>query len=199
MLDLQISPSDINRLKSKLDRVNPAKKAKALVRAMDNAGLLVERRLKTNLSNKILKRRTGRLAQSIGSKTVFESGGILTQVGSGVRTGKRVAYANILETGGTIRAKNRKYLTVPLPGALTPAGATRYPSARQYPNTFVRRNKNGNLIIYEKRGKKSIRPLFVLKRQVTIPAKKYLSSTLSEVKSRITDVILGSVDRELNG
>jgi hypothetical protein len=67
-----------------------------------------------------------------------------------------------------IRARNRKFLTIPLPDAKTASGVTRGP-ARSFPDTFLRRSKSGNLVIFQKRGKGPPAALFLLKREVSIP------------------------------
>lgn len=68
-----------------------------------------------------------------------------------------VGYARIQEHGGTIRPKNKQYLTVPLPDALTAAGLLKggaklvqqggkYVTADGAP-TFIFKSKRGNLLI----------------------------------------------------
>jgi len=122
----------------------------------------------------------------------FTADGIEAVVGSGVGFGKRVKYANILETGGIIRPRRAKYLTIPLSNALTKAGATKYPSARDYPNTFVR-----NGVIYQKVGKRKVVPIFVLRKEVRIPAKRYLSRTVEMVRGRVERLLVDTIEREI--
>lgn len=79
-------------------------------------------------------------------------------------------YLRIHEFGGTIRAKNVRYLTIPLKAALRADGTPILPSARQWARTFVITSKKGNLLIVQRNGK-TITPLYVLKREVKIPAR----------------------------
>lgn len=125
--------------------------------------------------------RTGTLRRSFGSEVV---GGLgkgtpltLAVFSSGVK------YARMQEYGGEVRPKSSKYLTVPLPDAMTRSGVVRA-SARelfqQYPDqmSVVRSPKSGQLFIVSdgKPGAKNPRGknaetkwLFVLKKSVTIP------------------------------
>lgn len=76
----------------------------------------------------------------------------------------------IHETGGTIRRKRAKFLTIPLPAACDSRGLPLKPSARDWDNTFVARSKRGNLLIFQRRGR-GIVPLYLLKTSVYMPAR----------------------------
>lgn len=124
--------------------------------------------------------RTGTLRRSFGSEVV---GGLgkgtpltLAVFSSGVK------YARIQEYGGEVRPKSSKYLTVPLPDAMTRSGVVRA-SARQlfqqYPDqmSVIRSPKSGQLFIVSdgKPGAKNPRGknaetqwLFVLKKSVEL-------------------------------
>jgi len=117
-------------------------------------------------------RKTSQLARNIGSKTEVEGSTYKTVIGTGVGSAKSVVYARIQEEGGTIKPRRRKFLTVPLPGIMGVAS--------NYPDAFCIRSKAGNLLIVERKGKDGIRPLFVLKKQVTLPATHWFSRPLSE-------------------
>lgn len=78
-------------------------------------------------------------------------------------------YAAIHEFGGTIIPKRAQYLAIPLQAARTRAGVGRG-SPRMFNNTFVARSRNGNLIIFQNQGSRIV-PLFVLKKEVRIPAR----------------------------
>lgn len=89
--------------------------------------------------------------------------------------------ARIQEYGGTVTPKSAKYLTIPLPANLTPAGRLRR-SARDLlsdkeTGAFFLRSKAGNLLIArdKNRGREGSDPnlefLFVLKKRVVIPAR----------------------------
>lgn len=88
-------------------------------------------------------------------------------------------YLRIQEFGGTIRPKNSKYLTIPLGEALNADGTPKKKSAREWNNTFVAMSKAGNLIIFQKRGRQIV-PLYVLKKQVTIPARLGMGKALRD-------------------
>ena len=124
--------------------------------------------------------RTGTLRRSFGSEVV---GGLgkgtpltLAVFSAGVK------YARIQEYGGEVRPKSSKYLTVPLPDAMTRSGVVRA-SARQlfqqYPDqmSVIRSPKSGQLFIVSdgKPGAKNPRGknaetqwLFVLKKSVEL-------------------------------
>jgi hypothetical protein len=107
-----------------------------------------------------------------------------------------VPYGRIHETGGTIRAKNGKYLTIPLPAALNSDGTPKKRSAREWDRTFVRESKAGNLLIFQKRGS-GIVPLYVLKKKVRIPARLGLGDTLKTGTSYFVDKAMQAMLREI--
>lgn len=193
MIRMELDPEDLKRLKQKLGRINPENRGPVFVRMLRDGGSVVQKRLTLNVSNKILKRRTGRLAQSISSRVVLNE--LKAEVGSGVLTGKRVKYADIHERGGLIRPKRSRYLTIPTKIALTPAGVLKRTKARDFPNTFVM--KRGNLLgIWQKHGR-SIRLLFVLKKQVRIPARRYAAKTSKQIERRARDIMEAILNREI--
>lgn len=113
------------------------------------------------------------IAKSIQVRGKFSFGGEVTgQIGS------PLIYASTQEFGATITPKRAKWLTVPLPAALDSRGIMKLPKARDYPRTFVQRSRKGNLIIFQKRGKRKIVPLFVLKKSVTIPPRLNMSNAV---------------------
>jgi len=128
-----------------------------------------------------LRVRTGKLrASCIPIKTEIKEG----SVEGGISFGTVYGRVHIGPKGQvtTITPKKGKYLTIPLPAAMTGAGVARG-SARQGPwgETFVAKSKAGNLIIFGKRkittGKKAgelrgqATPLFLLLKSVKIKAR----------------------------
>lgn len=130
-----------------------------------------------NLSGPILKTRSAQLRRSITGKT-FRDKLIYAIIGSGIFGRKGVKYARILEKGGTIKAgKTAKMLTIPLPGIKG--------KAANFPNAFIIKSKKGNILLVEKKGKKGLRPLFVLKKQVKIPAFHWLRDSIKDMKPEL--------------
>ncbi len=128
-----------------------------------------------NLRGPILKVRTGQLWRSIGMKSKTEGSVNSVTIGSGVAGKKAPPYAGIHETGKPIiRPKKAKALTIPLPGIKGVAA--------NYPDAFIITSKKGNTLLVEKKGKDGLRPLFVLKKEVTIPARRWLSQSIAEMK-----------------
>lgn len=169
----------VNGFKETLANLDKAgKKVKTEKRIkMEKASVYLKNYIQKNkLSGDPLKRRSANLVNQM-NYNVEDKNNITTG-----KVGNRMVYAAIHETGGTIKAKRAKYLTIPLPAAMTPRGVLRKP-ARQWTDTFVR-----NKIIFQKKGKKVV-PLFVLKESVTIPARPYISTALNETKNRIIDII----------
>jgi len=110
------------------------------------------------------------------------------------------SYMTVQETGATIRPKRAKFLTVPTDYALDSRGIPLKRSAREWGNTFVARSKKGNLIVFQKRGR-GIVPLYVLKKEVRIPARLGLGTifdrSIAYIEKSITDSIETSIDKAL--
>lgn len=199
-IELIVSESDLKDLRSRLDSINIRKRDGFLMRSFQQAAVVVERKLKSNVTDRILKRRSGHLAQSIQTSVYQDGAGTVTaRIGSGALNNRRMPYSEIHETGGVITPKSVKYLTIPLEAALTNSGVPKKASAREWKDTFVGRSKGGALIIFQKTGKKSIVPLYVLKRSVKIPARYYMSETLESTKNYFLMAVRGSIERSLNG
>lgn len=110
--------------------------------------------------------------------------------------GSNVVYARIHELGGTIKPITKRYLTIPFPGTKTPAGVGRG-SARDYSNTFFKKSKAGNLILFQKNGK-SIVPLFLLRdKPVQIPARPYLMPAMEKIKPMLMREIGERIAKEV--
>lgn len=113
-----------------------------------------------------LKRRSGRAIRSIVSSVKVRGSSISSirgEIGG-------IGYLRIHEYGGTVTAKNSRYLTIPLPPALRANGTPIKKRARDWPNTFVITSKKGNKLICTKRGGALV-PLYLLKKSVRIPAR----------------------------
>jgi hypothetical protein len=104
-----------------------------------------------------LSRRSGRLTASLNPSGIEIKDATDGPEVSFTLTGIAVVH----ERGATIRAKNAQYLTIPLPAALNRNGTPKRPTARSWPNTFVKQSKKGNLLIFQKQGA-DIVPLYVL-------------------------------------
>lgn len=116
-----------------------------------------------------------------GSAMGARIGYILPQVRPG--GGDPLIYARIHEGWPDGRTSTRivptrgQYLTIPLAAAKTPAGVTRG-RARDFPDTFVARSRRGQLFIFQRQGT-AIVPLFLLVKEVVIPARPALRPTLA--------------------
>jgi hypothetical protein len=102
----------------------------------------------------------------------------------------------IHEFGGTMRAKGGKFMAIPLPEALDSKGTPKQRSPRDWQNTFVARSRNGNLLIFQRRGT-TIVPLYVLKTSVTLTARLHAEDTLTtnlpHFLDRLVDQIAASM------
>ncbi len=86
---------------------------------------------------------------------------------------------SVHEKGATVRAKNAKFLTIPLPAALNSSGIALRKKARDWPNTFVAMSRNRNLIIFQKTAG-GIVPLYLLKKQIKIPPRLGMEDVLKK-------------------
>jgi hypothetical protein len=202
MIELTISQTDINRVNNLLTELDPRAQGKAIHKGLLKASSTVLQQLSSNISGTILKRRTGQLANSMGFRVdKGENGALESIIGSGaaLKT-NRMIYANILETGGVIKPVIAKMLAIPIGKALTPAGVARFKpreiTSNGYDNSFIRRSKAGNLILFgsiKGTAKISITPLFVLKDQVTIPAFRYMATTVEQTQGKVVNDIVDKI------
>lgn len=166
--------------------------ANQLGRSMDRAATVLSREMRVYLdavavamsrrhgknwpggtTDKTLSRRSGRLMQSIADSVKVTGQKIDTiegQIGGPF-------WLRTHEFGATIRPKKALYLTIPLPAALRTNGTKLRKSARDWPNTFVRMSKKGNLLIFQRRGERIV-PLYLLKKEVKIKPRLGLGDTL---------------------
>lgn len=193
-VDVTIRAGDVARIIKKLETLKPAGRNAVLSSAWRRGTLFMENQLKQAISGPILKVRTGHLRNSIGSQITFETGRIKSVIGSGARTGRRLPYANIHETGGVIRPKRGKYLAIPIGNMRTAAGVGKMPA-----RDFFRANKSSafivNGIVYNAVGKTGISPSYVLKRSVTIPARHYMSLTVQKFGGNVVKIVEDWVNR----
>lgn len=134
---------------------------------------------------------SGRLRSSIRGRV--EEGGP-GRGGSGI-VGTNSVYGRIQELGGTVKAVNTTYLTIPLDAAKTATGRTRG-GARSFPNTFVLKSRAGRLIIMQKIGR-GMRPLFLLVRQVRLQPNPYLKPALDRNRAAMRELFGRNVKAEL--
>jgi hypothetical protein len=110
-----------------------------------------------------------------------------------VVAGQKLKYAWAQEEGGVIKAKNARFLAIPLDAAKTAAGVARF-GPRQiesagYTGSFV---KGG--ILYGKQGDRIV-PLFVFKRSVTLPKRAFMKPALAAMQPRIRAGFMSVLDR----
>lgn len=169
-----------------MDGVADAIKAELLDFLRDTANDLIEFHSAdwspSGMGGPALKRRSGRALRSI-AESVQVTGDNIDNI-RGMIGG--VGYLKIHEYGGTINAKNSRYLTIPLPPALRANGTPKMKSARDWPNTFVITSKKGNKLICQRRGKQVV-PLYLLRRSVRIPARLGMRRRLMRDAQVFTD------------
>ena len=148
---------------------------RALFPSADEA-LLVEAEAKANVSGEVLNVRSGKGRASI--TTDVSDAPRSFSVGAPGETGR---YLGAHETGATIVPRRAKVLTIPLDAAKTAAGVPRW-SAREAPfeDTFWRRTRAGNLILFGKNRGEPIVPLFLGVAQVTLPQRRWLLPAFEE-------------------
>lgn len=115
-IKLRVKEADLKRIKRTLNGLSPTASGKIMVDGMRRVGVLLDGKVKEGIASKgkFFKHPTGALARSFNSRVQSSASSLMVVVGSGVGKGQRLPYANIQETGGTIRPKNGKYLMVPI-------------------------------------------------------------------------------------
>jgi hypothetical protein len=142
------------------------------------------------LANKSLRRRTGDLARMSRWRTE------IGYAGGGAGNGYKVSiildstpYAVIHEDGGSIVPKTGKYLTVPMPAAMTKAGVLRKP-ATSWQDTTVIKLQDKRLFIVKLRGKdKPPIFLFALKKMVRIKPTHWISKAIDGALPKLVEAL----------
>jgi hypothetical protein len=143
-----------------------------------------------------LRARTGRLKSSTRAKKARI---MANKIVGGIQFGTAYASLHIGKKGQktVIRPKTGKFLAIPLTAAKTAAGAASGKPLDKsvFGETFIKRSKKGNLIIFGKRvaqkgksigqTKGKIVPLFVLKTQVTIPVRIDAKALVKWIKPKL--------------
>ena len=202
-LTYTLNETQLADIQNRLSRLSYDDANGAIQKMLVAAATATEDRLKQNVSNDILKVRTGNLRNSLQSRVDMINGKWTASVGSGVRTGGRVPYANILETGGTITPVTKQFLAIPIGDALTPTGVAKFTptelkdgQATGYAGSVI----IGGIIfgIANLKSRSQITPLFVLKRSVEIPAKLYMNITLDEMTPDIMGIMTDTLNKALS-
>lgn len=147
-----------------------------------------------------LKVRTGKLRASVRS---LKNRVVGTTISGGVGIGTVYGRVHIGPSGQetVIKPKQKKYLTIPLPAALTKAGVTKGSAmSGVWGETFVAKTKKGNLIIFGQylfqKGKKAgqaagkLVPLFLLRKEVTVPARIHPEDIIEWEKPKMVQALL---------
>jgi len=130
-------------------------------------------------SNRKTGVKTSQLARNIDFRIIEDEEGYHGEVGTGVGKAKNVVYAYIQDKGGTIRKKN-KMLTIPL-GDIKGTIAN-------FPDGFFVKSKKGN-VLYCYRDGKQLKPLFLLRDEVNIPATLWFSSVMEKREPILKDML----------
>lgn len=116
---------------------------------------------------KTLQKRSGQLARSLGFQTRLRGSDLTMQAFSA-----GTEHARIQELGGTIRPKRVRFLTVPLPQALTPSGNLKGRYVQGAP-TRKELFRLGRVLFDTTPSGRKLIPVFALKRSVRIPKGRF--------------------------
>lgn len=171
-----VDSAQVRQLLSRL----AGKELSAVVKtALNTTAADVEAEVKARMSGRTLKVRSGTYRRSVHTVPAKMVNGRMQASVESDFVG-----ANLLEHGGVVRPKNRRVLTIPIPGggALTASGRKRFDAptalragaffvsamASRTKGGFQRNRLAGGLIAKTTPGGKGLIPLFALKAHVTI-------------------------------
>ena len=129
-----------------------------------------------------LANRTGNLRRS-QRQTVTGSNLDSLKLRATIGNALTAPYAAIQEEGGTVRPKKAGgFLTIPMPDNLTPAGRTKVTRPRSDPSIFVLRTNGRAFLVRKSASGEGLEFLFMLKKQVKIPARLGFGETWTSPK-----------------
>lgn len=168
-----MSTADVEQLGVDLRELMKLGGMPRLRRAFIAAGAKMEGRAKVNARTR-MKVRTGGLSRSISYEV-----GLATDSTQEITLRAAKDYAQRQDEGGTTRAAAGRYLRIPLPPALTAGGVDRFPGPLRLvaPDLFVVvRGPSGLVLLHKETGE----PWYVLRKQVTTPATKFLTDAVDD-------------------
>ncbi len=128
--------------------------------------------VRTKLRGQVLKQRSGELAGSIKPGPLKWSTGKLSGV-----VGTRKHYSQKQEEGGVLRSRKGGYMTIPIGRVGT--------SYRKTTGLELRPRSNGPGYVALKDGK----PLWILVKQVRLPARPYFAPSVRETRDNLINLI----------
>lgn len=170
----------------------------AIARGLVEAGLVAAGNVVANeLSGQALKMKTGSLSKAMTSWPISRD---VVMIGIPDQSGVDHYKYLLGDETVTIRAKKAKYLTIPIGESLTrDAKTARQKSPRDYPEGFFVRSNNQLLFGYKNGQKGKFRPLFVLKKSVTVKGTGALKRGVENSMDMMTEEISSEIVRSVEG
>lgn len=156
-------------------------------RALKRSLLILQRRIRENLSGRYLSVRSGRLRGGISNKV---------DIGAGRARGLILTnskYAHIHDRGGLIFPKTASNLAIPFKGVQG--------SPEDYSDTFVAKDiiwlrlQTKRSPIKGLRPTRGLIPLFSLKPYVTIPKRSFVAPAVRATEAKVRSIILATLEK----
>lgn len=187
----------VEDLETRLEKSAP-RVSRVLLRYLHRVATELEKRHSTPWNGSVahsrpdLFRRSGEGLNSI-RRSIMVRGRTLSRLEGRISAG----LLSVHETGAVIRARNARFLTIPLPAAMDSRGVPLRRRARDWDNTFVQRSRNGNLLIFQ-RQPGGIIPLYLLKPEVEIRPRLGMGNTLEGELGFFETRALDAIERALS-
>lgn len=105
-------------------------------------------------------------------------------------------YLNLLEDGGTVRARGGGYMAIPLTAALDNRGVPKRKSVRDWKKTFLTKASKGRFFVCQKRNGRVVR-LYILQRTVKYRPLLGMGRTMQKNMSFFADRLVESTVKNL--
>lgn len=160
--EIKVSSPDLLKVMNEVAK-KPAQIENTLVRIVKWGTMRVLREVKIMVTGRATKVRSGTYRASINVQYPDKFTGI---VGTSKEfPGGRVReYGTAHLPGGVLRPKKGRWLSIPLPAALTGAGVAR--NARDYDDAFFYWTESGQLLLVQRNDDTGFTPLFLMKKSV---------------------------------
>lgn len=108
-------------------------------------------------------------------------------------------HLEINEFGGIQGPKaGDKFVYIPLDAALNARGLPIAKDPRNWKNTFIRKTRRGNLIIFQRRASGRPVPLYLLKRNVKIPPRLRMTRAIISASPYFERKVMDALERQFN-